>query len=265
MDNGECFGLGSHLKLTVNERPEFELEPSAIYCKNLPPIIKEIYNPKGNYTYEWKNERGEIISNLSYASISEKGFYSVVATSEKGCESFPKTMEVKESIIASISLDDISVVDDTANNSITISTSNLGIGDYEFTLNEIYGFYQDEPFFENVDAGIQTLFIRDKNNCGIASIEVPVIGYPRFFTPNNDGFNDTWKILGVSDKFYVNSNIYIFDRYGKLITKIDPNKNGWDGTFNGYYLPATDYWFSVELIDHLGNIKIRKGHFSLKR
>ena len=127
------------------------------------------------------------------------------------------------------------------------------------------GIYQDEPFFENILPGIYTVFLRDKKNCGITQIVIPVIGYPHFFTPNNDGVNDTWKVLGVNENFYVSSKILIFDRFGKLITRIDLIGEGWTGIFNGQYLPATDYWFSVELIDNKGNIRLKKGHFSLIR
>jgi gliding motility-associated-like protein len=264
-DNGACFGLGPHLQLVVNKRPEFELDTSAIYCQNLNPITISTFNEKGNYTYEWYNPNGNLISTSESVSISSEGIYTVYATSSDLCESFPKTIEIIPSIIATISPNDITVIDDTTNNSITINTTNLGIGDYEFSLDEISGVYQNEPVFTNVAPGIHTIYIQDKNNCGIAQMDVSVIGYPKFFTPNNDGINDTWKVLGVNEHFYANSNIYIYDRFGKLIAQIDPKSSGWDGIFNGRYLPATDYWFSVEIIDNNGSTKIRKGHFSLIR
>ncbi|WP_456376739.1 T9SS type B sorting domain-containing protein, partial [Lutibacter sp.] len=91
------------------------------------------------------------------------------------------------------------------------------------------------------------------------------IGFPKFFTPNNDGYNDTWKVLGVNQNFYTTSLIYIFDRFGKVVAQINLKDEGWDGLFNGEHLPATDYWFTVELIDNKGNTRTRKGHFSLIR
>ncbi|MDP3312487.1 T9SS type B sorting domain-containing protein [Lutibacter sp.] len=265
LDNGACFGLGYHLNLSINPRPEFKIDATAIYCENLPPIIIKPYNFKGTYTYEWFNQNNKLISTNSSAIISSGGTYTVIASSAFGCKSFPQTIVIKPSKIASLSYDDITVMDDSANNTITLATGNLGIGDYVFSLNDNFNNYQDSPFFDNLNAGIHTLFVKDKNNCGIAEIEVSVIGYPRFFTPNNDGINDRWKVLGVNENFYVNSNIFIFDRYGKLITQIDPKGDGWNGIFNGNFLPASDYWFSVELIDRNGNIKIKKGHFSLIR
>ncbi|MDO9275008.1 MAG: T9SS type B sorting domain-containing protein [Lutibacter sp.] len=264
-DNGECFGFGPHLKLVVEPRPEFDLDESVIYCLNLPPITVSTFNPKGNYSYEWKNESGIVIGYNAFQEISAPGNYSVMATSIDGCVSFSKTIKAIPSIIATISQNDITVIDDSENNSITISIDNLGIGDYEFSFNDPEGNYQDEPYFENITPGIHTIYVQDKNNCGIAPIEVSVIGYPKFLTPNNDGHNDTWNVSGISENFYQSATVYIFDRFGKLITEIDLYSEGWNGLFNGNYLPATDYWFSVELIDLKGNIRVKKGHFSLIR
>ena len=91
--------------------------------------------------------------------------------------------------------------------------------------------------------------------------EVAVLGIPVFFTPNNDGYNDNWSIKGVKASFNANTIIYIFDRYSKLIKQINPLTQGWDGTSNGKQMPATDYWYSVQLEDG----QVVKGHFSLKR
>lgn len=87
---------------------------------------------------------------------------------------------------------------------------------------------------------------------------VDELPFPKFLTPNNDGYNDTWTI----DFAYLapNSTIKILDRYGKLIKILD-NGATWDGTYNGQILPATDYWFVVTR----ANGKEYKGHFSLKR
>ena len=264
-DNGDCFGVGPHVTLTVYPRPEFEINPTEIVCLNLPPITLAPSNAQGIYTYEWFNETGTVISNQPTVSVTEGGVYTVIATSGSGCISFPKTVTVTESNVATITQNDISVTDDSENNTITISTTNLGIGEYEFSLDDSNGPYQDEPVFENVAPGIHTIFVQDKNNCGIAAIEVSVIGFPKFFTPNNDGFNDTWQILGVSGDFYSTSLIYIFDRYGKLITQISPTSEGWNGLYNNEQLPSTDYWFTAQLIDEDGNIREKKGHFSLIR
>ncbi|HET8810447.1 MAG TPA: T9SS type B sorting domain-containing protein, partial [Flavobacteriaceae bacterium] len=73
------------------------------------------------------------------------------------------------------------------------------------------------------------------------------IDYPKFFTPNGDGYNDTWNIIGISDQ--PNAQIYIFDRYGKLLKQLSPTGPGWDGTYNGRPMPSSDYWFRVQYIE----------------
>ena len=100
-----------------------------------------------------------------------------------------------------------------------------------------------------------------KNNCGIAEQTISVIGFPNFFTPNNDGFNDFWQVNGVNEIFQADAEIYIFDRYGKLLTRINPTGPGWDGTYNGIPVPTNDYWFMVTLEDG----RVYKNNFTLKR
>ena len=87
------------------------------------------------------------------------------------------------------------------------------------------------------------------------------MGAPKFFTPNNDGINDYWNIQGISLTNNYNTNVTIFDQFGKLIKQIAANGVGWDGKFNNELLLSNDYWFVVELEDG----RIAKGHFSLKR
>ena len=183
---------------------------------------------------------------------------------------------MEESEIASFDLDkngavseneydhfiEVSDVTDNNNNKIRIKNiEDLGIGDYEFALYDPSGAYQIDQLFENVRPGIHNLYVRDKKGCGIAVIEVSVIGYKKFFTPNGDGIHDNWRILGINEFFQPNSKIYIFDRYGKLIKELDPRGSGWDGMFSGSPMPQTDYWFRVFLEDG----REFRGHFSLVR
>lgn len=82
--------------------------------------------------------------------------------------------------------------------------------------------------------------------------------YPNYFTPNGDGINDVWNMSKSID--IVVSSILIHDRYGNLISQISIDDIGWDGTFQGSPLPASDYWFVVQTEN-----KPITGHFSLRR
>ena len=111
---------------------------------------------------------------------------------------------------------------------------------------------------------MHTIKVKDTVGCTDLTGEIFILNYPHFFTPNGDTYNDTWNIWELKD--HPEDGIYIFDRYGKFIKQISPIGAGWDGTMNGYELPATDYWFTVDYVDP--NTKEQhtfKSHFSLKR
>lgn len=141
-----------------------------------------------------------------------------------------------------------------------------GIGEettYQYQLDS--GPFQISPEFTDVPPGNHTITAREINGCGSKTSEVFVlIGYPRFFTPNSDGYNDTWNIINHQQGTI--SSIQIFDRYGKLLKQIDPSSAGWDGTYANKLMPAEDYWFSLEYTDPVsGETTEFKGHFSLIR
>jgi len=255
-DDNACFGI-NQVQLTVFELPNIEIEDEIFYCLNIFPqtITLDaglINNLPSNFTYLWStNETTQEIQ------INQTGTYSVTVTNANGC-SKNRTIFVLPSNIATI--ESIEVIDATQNNTITITVS--GEGTYAFALDDINGPYQDSNVFENVAPGLHTVYVIDtKNDCGIAEEIVSVIGFPKFFTPNNDSYNDTWQVYGLSNQFQPNSTIYIYDRYGKLLKQLDPTSRGWDGTFNGLRLPSSDYWFHVTLQDG----RIFKSHFALKR
>jgi len=254
----------------VREKPNFELEEEAIICMtNNSSLDISVQTPSANYSYQWKDENGDIISNDIIANISKGGVYSVKATSVFGCKSDIKNIEIKESSVANITIDNLEIIDDSNNNSIRINTQNIGLGNYEFSLidfdsNIIYD-YQTTPFFDNLEGGIYTILIRDINGCGIQSFDIYIISYPKFFTPNEDGVNDTWHIFGIGKNFYKNGVVKIYNRFGKVLKVLSINDVGWNGFYNGQKLPSNDYWFYAELTDPKGNIIIRNGNFSLLR
>ncbi|MFM9826734.1 T9SS type B sorting domain-containing protein, partial [Flavobacterium sp.] len=126
-----------------------------------------------------------------------------------------------------------------------------------------FGPLQTSPVFENVFSGVHSITVSDANGCSasITENDIIVMNYPKFFTPNSDGFNDTWKISDLTNMIF---KIYIFDRYGKLLKEISPDGQGWDGTYLGVQMPADDYWFTVDYIENLITKKL-KSHFTLKR
>jgi gliding motility-associated-like protein len=212
---------------------------------------------QSDFDYQWFKNDELLIGETNYElTVNQNGFYTVLVTSQFGCEQ-TRTIEIVYSQPATI--EDVLIVDLIESNTVTIVVS--GSGNYVFSLDSPTGLFQTSNIFENVIAGIYTVYVKDLFGCGVSTLEIPVLGAPKFFTPNGDGFNDTWHVRGVNEKYYANSIIYIFDRFGKLLKQIDPKSIGWDGTFNGSALPSTDYWYSIDFEDG----RSIKGHFALKR
>ena len=254
-----CYGI-TEIALTVYELPDIETEFHTFYClNNFPQTIPinggaNIISPS-DYSYNWSTNENTYVIN-----VNQSGVYTVTATNVNGCTK-ERTITVEASNIAAF--ESVHVVDASQNNTVTVIVSGEGIYEYAlFDGNIVYASYQSSNTFENVVPGIYNISVRDiKNNCGTTEQLVSVVGFPKYFTPNNDGLNDTWQVAGLSSQFQPNSVIYIFDRYGKLLKQLNPLDKGWDGTFNGKILPNNDYWFAVTLQDG----RIFKNHFTLKR
>lgn len=189
-------------------------------------------------------------------TVDSPGDYKIKVSNVYGIYSCDteKTVHVVQSGIAKIEHIEIKDWTDTQN-SIIIYTS--GTGDYEYSLDNIN--FQDAPYFENLISDIYTVYVRDKNGCGDTNKGFYVLMYPKYFTPNNDTFNDYWNVK--FSNYEPVLKVSIFDRFGKFITTFKGNEKGWDGKLNGENAPATDYWFVVDRKDG----KQFKGHFTLKR
>lgn len=257
LNNGNCFAF-STINLQVNPIPELLPEESLIYCLNSFPetITIEAGILSGNpnsYTYKWFRNGTNLNLTSSQIAINEIGNYSVTVTHPLGCTN-SRTIMVNASNEATVT--NINIEEVSNNNSITVLVS--GEGDYEYALNN--NIYQDSNTFSFLTPGFYTVYIRDKNGCGIVSEDTAILGFPKFFTPNGDGDNDTWKPLGVSQK-NAGMRVSIFDRYGKLLKVISSTNESWDGQFNGQNLSSTDYWYLATL----PNGKEYRGHFALVR
>lgn len=68
---------------------------------------------------------------------------------------------------------------------------------------------------------------------------------PNTFTPNDDGYNDTWDIPGIAD--YPGAEVLIFDRWGQRVYRNIGYREPWDGTNNGNKVPVGTYYYQIQL------------------
>lgn len=248
------------INFIVNSKPVLLANSNELVCTGLSTTFVTLsagitLGSQFDYTYSWTKDGLPYSTAFSF-NTNEPGTYIVTVTNVNGCSS-TRTINVTYSEIATIT--NVQINEMSTNNTVNITAT--GAGDYTYNINVLGNSFQTSPFFSNVPAGFHTVTVRDEKNCGEATIQIAVLGAPPFFTPNGDGYNDTWKVLGANDIINNDLTTEIYDRFGKIIIVITPKSIGWNGTINGAPAFATDYWYVIKR----KNGTTYKGHFSLKR
>ncbi|MDU8886097.1 choice-of-anchor L domain-containing protein [Yeosuana sp. MJ-SS3] len=246
-----CFDTTQFMTI-VNPLPVININDVVAICRNDLPLIVSADTGNIGYTYLWST--GETSSEIALG-LEDVGDYWVTVNTALGCNA-TRSFSARESEEANIEF--TTTVDFADPNSITISVS--GIGDYVFILDN--GLEQTSNVFNNVSLGPHIVTVRDLFGCRDVSQEVVVIDAPKFVTPNNDGYFDSWHIAGIDQ--LPGTMVYIYDRYGKLLKTLTHTSEGWNGMFNGKYMPSDDYWFVAQVKRGTSEFDV-KGHFALKR
>ncbi len=199
------------------------------------------------YSYLWQNgTRGE------YLTVREPGYYALTVSDEFGCTSS-----------SDINIDYTTgptIINIEAGAGQIIVGATGGTPPYSYSYDG--DTWQSSYYFNSLQSDFYTIYVMDKNYC-IASIETfldQTIDVPSFFTPNGDGYNDYWIIMGLEQ--FPNTIVKVYDRYGKQIYEFTGNEIGWDGTYYGQPLPSDTYWYSINLKTSLSPIT---GHVTIKR
>jgi gliding motility-associated-like protein len=247
INSPDCYSI-TNFELLVEASPILEMHDLWTICAG---GTVQIIADEGYDYYSWST--GETTRVIT---VTEPGEYTVTASNV-----YETILCASEKVI-NVVLSDIAIITqietvDWSQDANTIAVVVEGYGDYEYSLDGL--FFQDSNMFSGLSPNEYTVYVRDKNGCGIATDDVYLIYYPRFFTPNGDGHNDFWQIKSAAREPL--NKLFIYDRYGKLIKQLKPSDVGWDGTLNGKKLPTNDYWFLLER----QNGKTYTGHFTLKR
>jgi gliding motility-associated-like protein len=96
----------------------------------------------------------------------------------------------------------------------------------------------------------------------VVSVASPLM-IPNTFSPDNDGTNDTWEIVGINT--YTDCFVKIFDRWGQEVFQSIgyTSSKEWDGTHNGNPLQEGVYFYVIELRD--SNEQVFHGSITLVR
>ena len=244
---GSCIETAA-MTITINEltTPSFSLNDICIgeTIQALPTISNEgiigTWFPAPNNltttTYTFTPENGQC-ANITTETIEVNSFSNLEITVENISEAFDSNQIIEISAVG-------------------------GSGNYEYQLDG--GAWQNSSIFQNVTGCYEHIVkVRDSDGCSNEpESSITILDYPKFFTPNGDGYNDFWNIKCLE---YQTAIISIFNRHGKLLRELKTTSPGWNGTYNGKLLPTNDYWFVVTYFDDQGNTKQFRSHFTLRR
>ncbi len=249
-----CYEITS-FDLFVGQNPKITLDENYLFCDQNSVTIDASGMNLPSTTYSWSNGATGASITITTLGVTE---LTVTATNTYGVQNLSctdsKTITVVLSEIPAI--ERIDTVDWTQDaNSITVVTSNNSAFEYSLDNNH----FQNENVFSNLYPGSYTVYVRDKAGCGYIEQKVWLLYYLKYFTPNGDGFNETWRIpFSENEK---DLKVVVYDRYGKIVNYFSSYSTGWDGTYKGKMLFSDDYWFEVFRQDG----RIHRGHFCLKR
>ncbi len=276
--NPNCFDE-SDFQVDIYTTADIEFPETGTLCRNADGSVDAILLGEDlgpGFIYDWTPNNdvdGDGIEESQFI-VEQAGTYTLEirsGSSTISCNSELYTAVIDESPIPT-SIEIEIIRESFINSGITVhaiaESSGSHTDDFEYSLDNIDGPYQESNTFENLDGGLHTIYVRNIFGCGMTLTSEPflIVNYPSAFSPNNDGINDTWNIQGLDNPALISDvRIFIYDRYGKLLAQLQPN-DGWDGTYNGMPLPSTDYWFKANYMDQTIDQHVKfTGHFSLKR
>lgn len=262
-----CASEAVEVSLEIVEFPDFLLPETSVICLNANGELQnsvQFGRNLGNYQYEWTLD-GQAVSTdpvMNFSGVPQgENLVLVLTDPETACT---KEVSTQLELISAPSEVQVEISGDNFSQGYQVNARALGEGNAEFEYRLDNRNWQDSGEFRDVPPGEHRVTAREKNGCGEKTSEsFLLLGYPHFFSPNGDGYNDTWRISS-NDQVRV-KELQIFDRYGKLLKQLAP-QGVWDGTYNGREMPAADYWFKLEYED-LGTGEMRKfkANFSLVR
>lgn len=258
VQNPNCFDASQQFNLNIVASAVLDFPDEVFICEASSGTLIGETSPDPQFVYSW--DTGE---NSPGIMVTQAGNYTLTATNSQTGQIDCISMRTVTVIVSETPEITGVIVDGLQqNNRVEVLTNNTG--NLEFQVDG--GAYQSSNVFNNVAPGTHIVTVNDPAGCGTSSESIVVVGFPKFFTPNGDGANDFWHIIGVST--LTNPVVHVFDRYGKLLKQLNESSLGWDGTYNGSALPASDYWFKLRYTDTSGQTveaRFINNHFTLKR
>ncbi len=243
---GSC-GWSDLVNVTISPRPFIGVDRDTV---NICQGDSAELTAAGANSYSWQPVNGLSATNKAtvQASPASSVTYYVIGSNADGCtDTATVRVNVYRRPVANAGLD-VAALKGT-----TIQLNGSAVGDnvvYYWTPK--YGLSNDKSLSPSVTPTGDTMYVlhvESQAGCGMDTDTLRItifkdVMIPNAFSPNGDGTNDRWNIAGLNS--YPQAELILFDRYGREVMR-KRNYQPWDGTRNGNPMPASVYYYVIDL------------------
>lgn len=267
-------GCSASATQTITQPNTFTIDAidiSALSCfgANDASLTVNVSGGSAPYTYVWTPSA----QTSNTASGLSPGVYSIAVTDDNNCTvSASQTVTDVAPILATITPDS-SFVSMGENVELSVSVENALGSNLQYTWTPTEGLSCtdcENPTVTVYNDMIYSVVVTDENGCtsynftqAYVNVDKTLFYFmPNSFTPNSDGINDVFQILGQDIK---SVNLMIFNRWGEKVFEGENQYISWDGTFKGKPQSTGVYTYVVK-IKFLNDEEVtKKGSLSLLR
>lgn len=242
---GSCKSKSESVAFVASPQPVVVFDSVRAICFSNATLIPLIASPPGGVF------SGKGVQNASFSPAGAgpgNHLITYTATSPAGCKTTARRWAVvspspQVSLPATIGM--------IRGETITLRPTLTGLGNATYAWTPAAGLSAANiasPVASPSQNTTYTLTVSNPGGCAdTASVQVIIYEkmiIPKGFTPNGDGKNDTWEIVGI--QAYPEADVRVFNRWGQEVFYSHGYTTPFNGTYKGSPLPPATYYFVIE-------------------
>lgn len=226
--------------------------PDVVACSQI-TVTLDGSGSQGATTYQWTDGQGNVVGTqpqLDLGTPAGGPYIYVLTVSDGPCTDTDTVLVTVDPTIADAGADQTFIGEDVVQ-LVGSSTGPVGT-----TFSWQPDSLLNDPTLANPVATLDAstwfvLTVVSPNGCtdvdSVLISVVPDIEITSGFTPNGDGWNDTWQIDLID--LFPECEVEIYNRWGELLFRSVGYGTPWDGRYNGGFVPVGTYYYVIELND----------------
>lgn len=258
--------------------PVIHNNPAAVFsfitdtlCEKIPVQFTSPLTGISTWLWNFGNGTGNAAPPFYHTYNTAATFnVNLVVTDINGCGSLPAANTISINSAPPINAGPDKFIPPGSSTTLDATIANPGNYDFFWTPSSFLNLTTVLNPVANPDRKLTyTIRASDKfTNCvasdSVVVTPITVIYVPNAFTPDNNGLNDVFKILGTDA--VTDFNVRVFNRYGQTVFESSDKTKGWDGKVNGKPASPGGYVYVVKYkAINYPDVQVVQGTFILIR